>query len=152
MLKQGKSSQHVILLSSFPLGTGGQIHGQSLMRKQTPGLCYSSSTSSCRSYVVSDSLKLNLRMFSCRVSGSDRDETNNVPANPLLPKITMVGISMGEAGPGQASRANLKKTMEDLTKELEQSSQKSLKSNEETDPLFVANVGDYSSITRMTST
>lgn len=62
----------------------------------------------------------------------------------------MVGISMGEAG--QVSKANLKKTMENLTKELEQSSQKLVKSNEETDPLFVANVGDYSSITRMNST
>lgn len=85
-----------------------------------------------------------------RIPGSDGNATNKVPtSNPLLPKITMVGISMGEAG--QVSRANLKKTMEDLTKELEQSSQKSLKTNEEIDPLFVANVGDYSSITRMTT-
>ena len=59
---------------------------------------------------------------------------------------------MGETGPGQVSRANLKKTMADLTKELEESSQKCRKSNEETDLLFVANVGDYSSITRMTPT
>ncbi|EHA8588673.1 putative Alpha-mannosidase 2 [Cocos nucifera] len=61
----------------------------------------------------------------------------------------MVGISMGDGG--QVSRASLKKTMEDLTKELEQASQKSTELNEDKDPLFVANVGDYSTITRMAS-
>ncbi|KAK9147388.1 hypothetical protein Scep_006145 [Stephania cephalantha] len=79
--------------------------------------------------------------------------------NPLLPKITMVGISTGEAA--QMSRANLKKTMEDLTRELEQTNSSSSSSNnnsselryEERDPLFVANVGDYySSMTRAGST
>lgn len=62
----------------------------------------------------------------------------------------MVGISMGEAG--QVSKATLKKTMEDLTKELEYTDQKSSSGNnvdeitfEERDPLFVANVGDYHS-------
>ncbi|KAJ6810181.1 uncharacterized protein M6B38_158175 [Iris pallida] len=84
-----------------------------------------------------------------RTVGSDADDTCPVPLNPLLPKITMVGVSSGEAG--QMSRASLKKTMEDLTKELEQASQKPTKCNEEKDPLFVANVGDYSSITRMNS-
>ncbi|XP_058100161.1 uncharacterized protein LOC131245022 isoform X2 [Magnolia sinica] len=74
---------------------------------------------------------------------------NQAPPNPLLPKITMVGISTGEAG--QMSRASLKKTMEDLTKELEQTTQRTTQPNEEKDPLFVANVGDYSSITRMSS-
>ena len=39
--------------------------------------------------------------------------------SPFLPKITMVGISTGEAA--QMSKANLKKTMEDLTEDLEQS-------------------------------
>lgn len=91
-----------------------------------------------------DEIKSNTRM-----SGMDGDGIDQPPPNPLLPKITMVGISMGEGG--QVSRANLKKTMEDLTKELEQASQKSSKLNEDKDPLFVANVGDYSSITRMNS-
>lgn len=74
----------------------------------------------------------------------------NLQPTPFLPKITMVGISTGEAG--QMSKASLKKTMEDLTKELEQTEQgnatgSSSSSNEfkieDRDPLFVANVGDY---------
>uniref|UniRef100_A0A0A9F375 Uncharacterized protein n=1 Tax=Arundo donax TaxID=35708 RepID=A0A0A9F375_ARUDO len=79
----------------------------------------------------------------------DADMNNDLQANPLLPKITMVGISMGEGG--QMSKANLKKTMEDLTKELEQTGEKTTFS-EEKDPLFVANVGDYSRITKISST
>ncbi|XP_077227805.1 tic22-like family protein [Tasmannia lanceolata] len=71
---------------------------------------------------------------------------NRVASNPLLPKITMVGISTTEAG-GQMSRASLKKTMENLTRELEQTSESS-QPNEDKDPLFVANVGDYSGITK----
>lgn len=81
-----------------------------------------------------------------RMSGTDMEQPRG---NPLLPKITMVGISMGEGG--NVSRANLKKTMEDMTEELKYASQKSLKPNEANDPLFVANVGDYSSITRMST-
>lgn len=73
----------------------------------------------------------------------------NLQPSPFLPKITMVGISTGEAG--QTSKASLKKTMEDLTKELEQAEQGiatgSSSSNEfkieDRDPLFVANVGEY---------
>ncbi|KAF8044084.1 hypothetical protein BT93_A2150 [Corymbia citriodora subsp. variegata] len=66
--------------------------------------------------------------------------------SPFLPKITMVGISMGEAG--QASKATLKKTMEDLTRELEQTDHGNAAGNiidvsDDRDPLFVANVGDY---------
>ncbi|KAL0321478.1 UNVERIFIED_CONTAM: hypothetical protein Scaly_2444200 [Sesamum calycinum] len=68
--------------------------------------------------------------------------------SPFLPKITMIGISTGE--PGKMSKATLKKTMDDLTKELEkvdQVNQAGSTSNEHTvderDPLFVANVGDY---------
>ncbi|XP_030533174.1 uncharacterized protein LOC115742813 [Rhodamnia argentea] len=66
--------------------------------------------------------------------------------NPFLPKITMVGISMGEAG--QASKATLKKTMEDLTRELGQTDHGNATGSiddvsEDRDPLFVANVGDY---------
>jgi hypothetical protein len=70
--------------------------------------------------------------------------------NPLLPKITMVGISVGE-GSVQMSKANIKKTIDNLTKELEQSSHQLEKSTEEKDPLFVANVGDYSRITKISS-
>ncbi|KAH0454062.1 hypothetical protein IEQ34_018386 [Dendrobium chrysotoxum] len=80
---------------------------------------------------------------------SDENDINQLPPNPLLPKITMVGVSMGEGG--QMNRANLKKTMEDLTKELEQANQASGNSSKDKDPLFVANVGDYSSITRISS-
>ncbi|KAL0318081.1 UNVERIFIED_CONTAM: hypothetical protein Sangu_2222400 [Sesamum angustifolium] len=68
--------------------------------------------------------------------------------SPFLPKITMIGISTGE--PGKMSKATLKKTMDDLTKELEKVdrvNQAGSTSNEHTvderDPLFVANVGDY---------
>ncbi|CAI9092314.1 OLC1v1027514C2 [Oldenlandia corymbosa var. corymbosa] len=66
----------------------------------------------------------------------------------LLPRITMVGIATGEAG--HMNKATLKKTMDDLTKELEridQVNQTGSATNEcnieERDPLFVANVGDY---------
>ncbi|XP_015571354.1 uncharacterized protein LOC8277083 isoform X2 [Ricinus communis] len=70
--------------------------------------------------------------------------------NPFLPKITMVGISTGEAG--QMSKASLKKTMEDLTRELEHTDRENAPGSsnngndlemEDRDPLFVANVGDY---------
>lgn len=62
----------------------------------------------------------------------------------------MVGISTSEAG--QMNKASLKKTMEDLTKELEQIDQGNTNGTssstdafkpEDRDPLFVANVGDY---------
>lgn len=45
----------------------------------------------------------------------------NLRANPLLLKINMVDISMGEGG--QMSKANSKKTMENLT-ELERMTEK----------------------------
>ncbi|KAL5984773.1 hypothetical protein ACLOJK_041395 [Asimina triloba] len=79
-----------------------------------------------------------------RVASQNGECINQVPPNPLLPKITMVGISTGEGG--QMSRASLKKTMEDLTKELEQMSQRISPPNEE-DPLFVAN-GTAASISK----
>uniref|UniRef100_A0ACD5VLD7 Uncharacterized protein n=1 Tax=Avena sativa TaxID=4498 RepID=A0ACD5VLD7_AVESA len=79
----------------------------------------------------------------------DASMNNDLQANPLLPKITMVGISTSEGG--QMSKANLKKTMEDLTKELEQAGEKTVP-NDQKDPLFVANVGDYSRITKISST
>ncbi|CAK7338725.1 unnamed protein product [Dovyalis caffra] len=71
-------------------------------------------------------------------------------SNPFLPKVTMVGVSTGDAG--QLSKASLKKTMEDLTKELDHTDQTddcgisnstSELEVEDRDPLFVANVGDY---------
>ncbi|KAG6409863.1 hypothetical protein SASPL_127905 [Salvia splendens] len=65
--------------------------------------------------------------------------------SPFLPKITMVGVSTGESG--KIQKANLKKMMDDLTKELEKAEQVNQGGNEATvderDPLFVANVGDY---------
>ncbi|XP_028784409.1 uncharacterized protein LOC114740429 [Neltuma alba] len=68
--------------------------------------------------------------------------------NPFLPKITMVGISTEESG--HMNRATLKKTMEDLTRELEKTEHADASGVncsegklEEKDPLFVANVGDY---------
>ncbi|KAJ9545866.1 hypothetical protein OSB04_025573 [Centaurea solstitialis] len=76
-----------------------------------------------------------------------KEEAPPVP-NPFLPKITMVGVATGEAGP--MSKATLKKTMDDLTKELESTDQGNLSNvfsestyDDERDPLFVANVGDY---------
>ncbi|KAF7035919.1 hypothetical protein CFC21_046700 [Triticum aestivum] len=79
----------------------------------------------------------------------DSSMNNDFQENPLLPQITMVGISMSEGG--QMSKANLKKTMDDLTKELEQAGEKTVFGGEK-DPLFVANVGDYSRITKFSST
>lgn len=79
--------------------------------------------------------------------------------NPFLPKITMVGISTEESG--HMNKATLKKTMEDLTRELEKNEFADVsggdssegKAEEDRDPLFVANVGDYySGIARTGST
>lgn len=77
---------------------------------------------------------------------SSENVKQEIHSSPFLPKITMVGISTGEAG--QMSKATLKKTMDDLTRELEQTDQGNVGSNnefkyEDRDPLFVANVGDY---------
>ncbi|XP_078431795.1 tic22-like family protein [Wolffia australiana] len=83
------------------------------------------------------------------VQNPSHHEKSEPGQNPLLPKITMVGISTGEGG--RVSKASLKKTMEELTRELEQSSQGAAALCEDKDPLFVANVGDYSTITRMSS-
>ncbi|OMO86970.1 Tic22-like protein [Corchorus capsularis] len=80
-------------------------------------------------------------------SPSQECKNQNFQANPFLPKITMVGISTGD---GQVSRSSLKKSMEDLTKELEKTEQGNTTGGdnnelkvEDRDPLFVANVGDY---------
>ncbi|KAK7380399.1 hypothetical protein VNO78_32909 [Psophocarpus tetragonolobus] len=83
-------------------------------------------------------------------AGSSRKGVNKeeIKPTPFLPKITMVGLSTEEAG--QMSKANLKKTMEDLTKELEKTELDNMTGGgskecnlEDRDPLFVANVGDY---------
>ncbi|KAL6541558.1 hypothetical protein OROGR_011044 [Orobanche gracilis] len=80
---------------------------------------------------------------------SPRQGVQEVESSPFLPKITMVGISTGE--PGKMSKAALKKTMDDLTKELEEVEQVNQTDStnlvDERDPLFVANVGDYVSNT-----
>lgn len=78
---------------------------------------------------------------------SQMDATSKAPQNPLLPKITMVGVSMSE---GHMDRTHLKKMMGDLTNELEQAGNQS-KHPDDMDPLFIANVGDYSSLTRLNS-
>lgn len=82
------------------------------------------------------------------VDSSDGCMKEELQNSPLLPRITMVGIATTD--PGQMSKATVKKTMEDLSKELEQeghgnSASKSLGKcfHEDRDPLFVANVGDY---------
>lgn len=94
-------------------------------------------------------LVMNKSNFPCR---QHREE--EMQLSPFLPKITMVGISTGEAGKMQ--KANIKKMMDDLTKELEKAEQVSSAGNEsltsdERDPLFVANVGDYYSGVSKTS-
>ncbi|XP_010671599.2 uncharacterized protein LOC104888360 isoform X1 [Beta vulgaris subsp. vulgaris] len=82
------------------------------------------------------------------IDSSGGDMKEELQSSPLLPRITMVGIATTE--PGQMSKSSVKKTMEDLSKELEQeghgnsASKNSQKyCNEDRDPLFVANVGDY---------
>ena len=72
---------------------------------------------------------------------------------PILPKVTMVGLSTEEAG--QTSKANLKKTMDDLTRELEKTELDIMTDGgskeckvEDRDPLFVANGGNYYSSMR----
>ncbi|KAM0039053.1 hypothetical protein Hdeb2414_s0012g00377601 [Helianthus debilis subsp. tardiflorus] len=78
----------------------------------------------------------------------EEDQHPNPNPNPFLPRITMVGVATTEAGP--MSKATLKKTMDDLTNELESMDQGNMASgfmedkyDDERDPLFVANVGDY---------
>ncbi|CAN1264444.1 hypothetical protein LINPERPRIM_LOCUS11945 [Linum perenne] len=87
-----------------------------------------------------------------RMKDSSKQSVQQKPVdNPLLPKITMVGISTGDTG--KVSKASLKKTMETLRKELELSDEGKSSSGDngdddfkiaDRDPLFVANVGDYS--------
>ncbi|XP_038985041.1 uncharacterized protein LOC120111603 [Phoenix dactylifera] len=65
-------------------------------------------------------------------TSKDGDGIDEISLNPPAPEDSMVGISM--VAWGHMSRASLKKTMEDLTEELEQASQKSTKLNEDKDP------------------
>ncbi|OIW08064.1 hypothetical protein TanjilG_20165 [Lupinus angustifolius] len=88
-----------------------------------------------------------------KVGLSRKDAKEDLKPNPFIPKITMVGISTEEAG--HMSKTSLKKTMDDLTKELEKTELGNMSSGdneykvEDRDPLFVANVGDYySGVTR----
>ncbi|KAI7754498.1 hypothetical protein M8C21_012823 [Ambrosia artemisiifolia] len=84
-----------------------------------------------------------------REGSSDKEYLEkDLNPNPFLPKITMVGVATSEAGP--MNKATLKKTMDDLTKELENTDHgttfntfSEYKYEDERDPLFVANVGDY---------
>ncbi|KAL3524329.1 hypothetical protein ACH5RR_017163 [Cinchona calisaya] len=83
-----------------------------------------------------------------REENGTKSRREQLQPSSLLPKITMVGISMGEAG--QMNKATLKKTMEDLSKELERMDHVNQPGTvinelkiEERDPLFVANIGDY---------
>ncbi|KAK3008266.1 hypothetical protein RJ639_014952, partial [Escallonia herrerae] len=89
------------------------------------------------------------------LESTSREHTNHgLQPSPFLPKITMVGISTSEAG--QMSKATLKRTMEDLTKELEKTDQGNMAGStshefayDDRDPLFVANVGDsYSGMSK----
>ncbi|GER51049.1 Tic22-like family protein isoform 1 [Striga asiatica] len=93
-------------------------------------------------------------LLDTRDSNSTRQHRGReAQSSPFIPKITMVGISTGD--PAKMSKATLKKTMDDLTKELEKiehAEQNDSSSNDHTfdderDPLFVANVGDYGSRT-----
>ncbi|XP_047322509.1 uncharacterized protein LOC124926347 isoform X2 [Impatiens glandulifera] len=73
--------------------------------------------------------------------GGNQSNRREEQSNPLLPKITMVGIATRETG---LNKAGLKKTMEDLTKELERVDEGNVAGYDGyRDPLFVANVGDY---------
>ncbi|XP_068660241.1 uncharacterized protein [Aristolochia californica] len=87
--------------------------------------------------------------FEERITSLTGGYAQECPPNPLLPKITMIGISTSEAGP--RSRVSLKKIMEDLSREMEHTSQQISQVNQDMDPLFVANVGDYTTLTKSTT-
>eukprot|EP01018_Ginkgo_biloba_P004719 Gb_18880 [translate_table: standard] len=59
----------------------------------------------------------------------------------IMPIITMVGISQSD--PYRVNKASMKKTMEALTREIEERNQRKNEFDEDKDPLFVANVGDF---------
>ncbi|KAI4351627.1 hypothetical protein L6164_005970 [Bauhinia variegata] len=88
------------------------------------------------------------RLWRRKVDNPRKGVKEDLKPNPFLPKVTMVGISTEEAG--QMNKASLKKTMEDLTRELEKTELANVSGGvtnecklEDRDPLFVANVGDY---------
>ncbi|GMJ13589.1 hypothetical protein like AT5G62650 [Hibiscus trionum] len=91
--------------------------------------------------------KLKQRSDARNGSPSNECRRQNLETNPFLPKITMVGISTAD---GQVSKSSLKKTMEDLTRELEKTDQVNSTGSdvnelevEDRDPLFVANMSDH---------
>nr|GMC67127.1 Tic22-like family protein isoform 2 [Ipomoea batatas] len=102
-------------------------------------------------FPFSDSLSLpwlNQQQRQNNITDKKEVKGNDPYPSAFLPKITMVGVSMGV--PGQMNKSTLKKTMEDLTKELERNDQRNLAGNsndtlicEERDPLFLANIGDH---------
>nr|GMC68453.1 Tic22-like family protein isoform 2 [Ipomoea batatas] len=102
-------------------------------------------------FPFSDSLSLpwlNQQQRQNNIADKKEVKGNDPYPSAFLPKITMVGVSMGV--PGQMNKSTLKKTMEDLTKELERNDQRNLAGNsndtlicEERDPLFLANIGDH---------
>nr|GMC64810.1 Tic22-like family protein isoform 2 [Ipomoea batatas] len=102
-------------------------------------------------FPFSDSLSLpwlNQQQRQNNITDKKEVKGNDPYPSAFLPKITMVGVSMGV--PGQMNKSTLKKTMEDLTKELERNDQRNLTGNsndtlicEERDPLFLANIGDH---------
>ncbi|KAL2550534.1 Tic22-like family protein [Forsythia ovata] len=82
------------------------------------------------------------------INSTSENRRQAAQSSPFLPKITMVGVSTGEAV--QLSKAALKKTILNVTKELEQVEKENLADSssdqfnfEDRDPLFVANIGDY---------
>jgi len=60
----------------------------------------------------------------------------------ILPKITIVSIFMSE--PSQRNKDSMKKTMEELSREMDERNQRKNEFDEDKDPLFVANVGEFS--------
>jgi len=86
-----------------------------------------------------------------RKENSSREYSKQeLDSSRFLPKITMLGISTAEGG--QVSKTALKKSMEELTRELERTENMADNTNnnndnneftwQDRDPLFVANVGD----------
>lgn len=67
-------------------------------------------------------------------------------SNAFLPVITLICIINSLSS--KKSKLGMKKRMVKLSRELEESNEKEVIINQERDPLFVANVGDYSTITR----
>lgn len=150
-----KTILQLSLISASPSETGFQIHGQNHPANSKIQISCSSPAEAIEgegsgfhfhSHVAFCSFSCLIPLSFTRTESSDGEFVSQLPPNPLLPKITMVGISTGEGG--QVSRASLKKTIEDLTKDLEQTGQRQTQQSKDKDPLFVANVGDFSGMTK----